>query len=538
MSIPYNMSVCRYFLAFMLSVGLAFQSCSESEPTRIAWDYSSQSDISPGGGYARVISLPDGMYMAAYESAGAVHVCSSVDEGRTWSDGHTVIDGYMKDGVRVNAANAEIIRLTDGTLLCGANFRPSKDDVEAWSIAVARSEDGGCTWSAPKVIHRAGKRFCDGCWEPCFLEMPDSKVHVYFANEGPYMSSSEQEISCMESSDGGRTWGALHTVAFRGGHRDGMPSARVFGDEIVVAIEDNAHGEFVPYTVRCSLKDGWKHAVGGDSENRDYALTDSLHLERIYAGAPYLLRLPSGEAAISYQRSYAGQWNKALMEVAVGDAHARNFSKPTRPFEVPDTYTCLWNSIAVLDEHTIAAVGSLSYPKYRPVFKKGYLMYDLNLQKGGVVDMPLFVGAEGPANLQAGVSYDSGNINISVKVNDTSAAEGDGVFVYLDASGRKDPSERSVRLWLGRSGVVEIARCSRGGWQAEASDGLCAEISGDEAAYKADIRMDGALVGRIGRKGLRLGLALCAYDSDGSGYREDMVHMDPDDPSTWIRLGR
>ena len=61
---------------------------------------------------------------------------------------------------------------------------------------------------------------------------------------------------------------------------------------------------------------------------------------------------------------------------------------------------------------------------------------------------------------------------------------------------------------------------------------------GDDAEYTAYIRMEKSLVGRVGLKGLRVGLSLCAYDDDGRGYCEDMVHMDPDDPSTWIRLER
>jgi hypothetical protein len=226
------------------------------------------------------------------------------------------------------------------------------------------------------------------------------------------------------------------------------------------------------------------------------------------------------------------------MEVAVGDIHARNFRNPTRPFVVPDTYTCLWNSITVLDDHTIAAVGSLSYPKYRPVFKKGYLMYDLKLQKGEVASMPFFVGAEGQANMRAGISYDSGTINICVKVSDASAAADDGVFVYLDASGRAVPSERSMRLRIGRDGEFGLFRWCGGGWQAASSAGLSVDVDGDDAAYTAYIRMEKSLVGRVGLKGLRFGLSLCAYDDDGRGYCEDMVHMDPDDPSTWIRLER
>ena len=56
-----------------------------------------------------------------------------------------------------------------------------------------------------------------------FFQLPNGEVQVYFANEGPYTHSNEQEISMMTSVDNGKTWGGYKTVCFRAGSRDGMP---------------------------------------------------------------------------------------------------------------------------------------------------------------------------------------------------------------------------------------------------------------------------------------------------------------------------
>lgn len=231
---------------------------------RIAWDTSSESKIAPRGGYSRVRRLPDGSYVAAFEDRrGNVNFSRSADMV-TWSKGITVIPAFVVRSadrdVRVNVANAEIFPLADGTLLCGGNYRPSAEDVYPYSIVVARSEDGGVTWSEPTVLYEAGPRFGDGCWEPSFLQLPDGRVQVYFANENPYRQSDEQEISMLESRDGGRTWSReAVTVSFRKGHRDGMPVAECFGDEVVVVMappwrSQETHGWTMPCSGRSA---GW-----------------------------------------------------------------------------------------------------------------------------------------------------------------------------------------------------------------------------------------------------------------------------------------
>ena len=312
--------------------------------------------LAPRGCYARIIRDGEGKWLAAYEDGlGNVAVCKCTD-GVSWKASRTVIPGFVQQSVRVNVANAEICRLKDGTLLCAGNYRPETEGKVPFSIALSRSTDDGTTWTSPKILYSAESYFRDGCWEPSFLELPDGTVHIYFADEGPYTSSSEQQITFISSSDKGLSWSEPAMVSFRKGRRDGMPVAAIFGNEIVVAIEDNGDGNFKPYTVRTSLNNPWEEPVLADSPNRDYALETALP-SGYYVGAPYLIKLPNGESLLSYQLADNGKLESAVMEVAMGDSEAKSFALRTRPF---GNAHALWNSIAVWNDSTVVAVATAS----------------------------------------------------------------------------------------------------------------------------------------------------------------------------------
>jgi hypothetical protein len=79
---------------------------------------------------------------------------------------------------------------------------------------------------------------------------------------------------------------------------------------------------------------------------------DSLD-ERMYAGAPYIAQLSSGETILSCQ---VGLWmGRAGPRPAlfVGDATARQFKNATNPFERKQGE---WNSLYVRDDDTIVAL--------------------------------------------------------------------------------------------------------------------------------------------------------------------------------------
>lgn len=352
---------------------------SPLDDVRIVWDGGTERKIKESGTYARIIRCSDGRFWMAFEDLQGNVVVSYSDDCHAWSEDRIVFPRKFESGTLVNAANAEIIALDNGILVCGANYRPVSQGVVPYSITVSRSFDNGLTWEPPHVLYEAGTFFKDGCWEPSFLWLPDGTLQWYFANESPYRESDEQEISLLESKDNGDTWSAKpRTVSFRKNHRDGMPVAGIFGNDIVLVIEDNHGGDFKPYMVRTSLSDNWNIPVYGNSPERNKALVDDVP-DSIYMGAPYLLKLPSGEAVISYQTNEKRGHDRELscMEVAIGDSCARNFTKRSRPFEVPEHRSGKWNSIMLLNDSTILAISSSDRDGHPAIWiKEGHILRD------------------------------------------------------------------------------------------------------------------------------------------------------------------
>src|SRR5690606_26780087 len=90
------------------------------------------------------------------------------------------------------------------------------------------------------------------------------------------------------------------------------------------------------------------------------ALAEKLD-NRVYAGAPYLAQLSSGETLLSYQgtEGRAGsQMRYADMKVVIGDENGNNFKHKTVPFQIPADRSALWNSISVLTGDVVLALTS------------------------------------------------------------------------------------------------------------------------------------------------------------------------------------
>ncbi len=355
-------------LLFWLNVGvlLALGSVAAEaahEPynsSRIFWDTATRKTVFSGGGYARMIELQDGRYMACCESGG-IKIAFSSNKGTTWGDGIRIVDNVN------NTPNCvpDLIQLKDGTIIVGYNPRPSTPYTEdrRFGIRCKRSTDKGLTWSNEIFINDASFTFQDGCWEPSFLELPSGELQCYFADEGPYTGSGEQQISMCRSFDGGQTWSEAIKVSFRAGYRDGMPVPILLnGETIVVAIEDNGwsgFGSFVPTTVRCPLVNNWNRFwINATSPNRDRSINYDF-CARALGGAPYLRQLPWGETIMSHQSDYGPGQNQ--MYVYVGNDQAKDFKAMSQPFgQIGDNDNVLWNSLAVVDTGTVVAIGGIS----------------------------------------------------------------------------------------------------------------------------------------------------------------------------------
>lgn len=331
----------------------------------ITWDQSSLKKVSSsaGGnrycGYARMQQLHNGSLVVIYEASGNIVCVRSNDLGKTWSEPVAVA---LKAG-GVNMSVPDIIELKDRTLLACYNPRPSRNTQgKRFGIRTKRSTDGGASWGDERTVYEAGDKFENGCWEPAVIQLPNGSLQLFFANEGPYTASNEQEITMIRSSDGGLSWSVNpETVSFRKNKRDGMPVPLIInnGKEIAFSIEDNAQLNFKPYIIKSTIADNWNKLAGGNSPDRNYALKEHI-ADTIYAGAPFLRQLKTGQTILSYQGT-EGRRNKmeyADMKVVVGDKRAANFTGKTTPFLIPADKYCLWNSLCVLEDNTIVALTS------------------------------------------------------------------------------------------------------------------------------------------------------------------------------------
>ncbi|MFT4093717.1 MAG: sialidase family protein [Niabella sp.] len=311
-------------------------------------------------GYARLTELDDGQLLCVYEADGNIWQVISNDQGKSWQDARVIAE--KEDGI--NMAVPDILQLQNGSLLLMYNPRPYNiDPSRLFAIRVKISADDGATWGEANEIYKAGYQFENGCWEPGAIQLPDGTIQLYFANEGVYTGSDEQNISMLTSADNGQTWSSdPKIISFRAGKRDGMPVPLLLkgNARIAVAIEDNGFVNFKPYIITNTLEENWQTTVLADSPNRICAMATPVS-NQVYAGAPYLRQLSTGETILSYQGTENRSSNlldNAVMKVMVGDSLARNFTGRTEPFTIPGGKYGLWNSIAVLKDDTIIALTS------------------------------------------------------------------------------------------------------------------------------------------------------------------------------------
>lgn len=334
--------------------------------TRIEWDAGTRK-FACAGTYGRAKILRSGELALVYSSGADAWIRKSKDGGGTWDAAIRVAhdDGY-------GDTNAELLELQNGWLLYAWNGRPQA--AGPYFIATRISKDGGLSWGAGVRAYTGGTDGGTGCWEPALLQLPGGEVQLYFANETPYAgASTDQEIGMLRSHDNGGTWETYLAVSHRSGARDGMPVPVQLKDGgVAVAIEDNGipglSGSFKPSIVRSSAGGAWGATpVGGKDPHRWGALAPEAGLaSAVYGGAPYLVRLPSGETILSIQSGEGrdpgtAPTAHAIMQVYVGTVQADSFSAKSTPFpDIPAGGNGLWNSLLAVDDSTVVAVSSIS----------------------------------------------------------------------------------------------------------------------------------------------------------------------------------
>lgn len=539
--------------------------------TRIAWDHTTLKRISaedgPGyNGYARLIELQDGSLICTYEASGNVVVAKSADGGTTWSA--PVLVATQQEGV--NMAVPDILELEDQSILVCYNPRPFDiDPSRKFGIRTKKSYNGGATWEDERLLYEAGHQFENGCWEPSAIQLPSGEIQLYFANEGPYTTSSEQNISMLRSEDNGLTWTTNpEIVSFRAGARDGMPSPLLLAgkDEIVVAIEDNGFNNFKPYIVRNTIDENWSQPINGGSEKRSYALAEKIN-DFYYAGAPYLRQLHTGETILSYQGT-EGRPNDigtAEMKVVIGDPEARNFDRKTSPFLIPDNRSGLWNSVAVLKDNTVIALTSTNAysggSKTEVYMIKGRVIPEIEASEMSIdIDgdeneaiwqeaFPIFIGQKSPTQAFSNISYDNTYLYVLTKVRDdnvvttaTNPVENDGITLYLDPKNKSsEASDKEIfKFFIAANGDVVISEGENRKWIVKHdTEGLSSFSKTIDNGYLQEIAIPWKLIGGKPAINMRIGVNISLTENRGNGtaeYRENISSNDENAPFSWLTL--
>lgn len=344
------------FFATFVIAGLLVPGTAHSQTT-IRWQTDTAVLIQRGAAYGRMARLSDDALFCVYSRRGTVYVRRSADRGKTWNSEIVAVE-YPQG----QATNGELLVRQDGHVHIIYNERPG-DGRSPFAIGICASDDGGQTWQGHRRIYTAGTQFENGCWEPAAVELASGEIQLFFADEGPYRSSDEQQITRLRSLDGGVTWLEPEAVSFRPGHRDGMPVPLLLagGNRIALAIEDNGlGGAFKPAIVLLSLTDGpGAIPVGASDIRRQPALAEPLP-DDVYAGAPYVVQFPTGETVLSVQssegRGVPHDFSNSRMVVYVGDSTAHHFAARSVPFEALTDAPGLWNALFVKDAETITAI--------------------------------------------------------------------------------------------------------------------------------------------------------------------------------------
>ena len=443
--------------------------------SRIFWDNSTRKTVFKSGGYARIIQLQDGRLMAVCENNG-INIAFSMNKGDIWSAAKKIVANTNN----VPNCAPDLIQMADGTIVVGYNPRPSQPYTKdrRFGIRCKRSTDNGRTWSDEIFVNDASYTFEDGCWEPSFLELPSGELQLYFADEGPYTTSNEQQISMCRSFDGGKTWTAAQKVSFRARSRDGMPSAIILqnGKTIALAFEDNGWNgvnNFIPTIATCPLEINWTNYWAKANSQYRWKAVDYSYCPLRRGGAPYLRKLPWGETIMSHQGENGNgvDMSKQQMWVYVGNEEAKSFKAMSEPFGADNS---LWNSLAVIDSGTVVAVGGMSgridmikgralrqlcapygHPKIdgRLIRNEGYYI-------GDATQMTLGHSAN-KVQFTADFAYDEDSLYFISRVSDVTqhplkSAYSDGVTLFLDTRYASDeyPVTGIYRLFFMLTGDI------------------------------------------------------------------------------------
>lgn len=289
----------------------------------IDWDVNSKV-------FVTAASSVNGVYLgdsvlAVYEKNGFLFSKSLDIKTNSWGDEREIL-APTEFGVSAPS----IIKMKSGLLVCAYSEQPFEDfKSQHFTIKVMTSADG-IDWTEPVLAYKAGNNFKTACWNPSLVEQPNGTLNVFFADEFPYGSGKEQNISRVRSKDSGKTWTEVEEILFRPGNRDASPFAVQINGSVrlaLVRLTDNKKPDTSPKVEIVSLD---KFFTPGEKLSRWRPFIRPLDFD-VTVSNPKVTLLDTGDSLLSVEVD-EGRKDSLEMAVYIGDKESKNYSEKSLPF--------------------------------------------------------------------------------------------------------------------------------------------------------------------------------------------------------------
>jgi len=180
----------------------------------------------PGALYARAMQASNGKMYATFEQyttgVASFPIFESLDSGKTWTQVGAVKDTHKNWGMRWEPFLYQLPQaiggMAEGTLLCAGLDLPY--DRSSCEIDLYKSTDAGRTWTyvSTVAVGTQATPGSDPVWEP-YLMVVNNKLYCFYSDERDPAYS--QKLSHQSTADG-TTWSSVVTDVAISGQRPGM----------------------------------------------------------------------------------------------------------------------------------------------------------------------------------------------------------------------------------------------------------------------------------------------------------------------------
>lgn len=310
--------------------------------------------------YPRMCRVDENKILLTYHGGATDHwqnsyLRKSYDNGKTWSDPVTIysINNAFHGCNYHRICNPEMTRLQNGWIILTVVANGNPEGNQNTKVLACLSKDGGETWGDPIIVGRGRT------WEPQVVQMPNGELELLVSSEAYWWDHQRdnlfQEILSSRSTDNGETWTTYKRASYKPGARDGMPVAVVMqGNKGVLFVEESVNGNIPPSLVHRPLDGEWDTADWDNVEDDDRWLTSINN----YAGAPYMIQLPTGEFLIMAHTNQTGSvWQTNRPQVIMADNTGHNFKYSRLPLSgsnpLPAGTGAYYNSFFLYDNETV-----------------------------------------------------------------------------------------------------------------------------------------------------------------------------------------